>query len=137
MATKIFIVVVIMIISVVTFAYPTNARSLIAMVAKTGGDEQKEYFQHPIPPFFYGFGGLRGGIRPPFGLGALGGAFGPFVGGGGTSSFGAGTGFGSTINEGFGDNGGNNPNNEINGGLGAGDLGEGGDDAAIRNDLRP
>ncbi|XP_060193971.1 glycine-rich protein 23-like [Lycium barbarum] len=146
MATKILVIVLI-ITSVV--AYPTSARSLMAMKAKAAADEQKEYFRHPLPPFFGGFGGMRGGIRPPFGLGAgigglgggiggtFGSGFGPFIGGGGTSSVaggaGTGTGFGSSINEGFGDNGGDNPNNE-NGALGAGDLVEGGD-AAIGHDL--
>ncbi|KAK4360920.1 hypothetical protein RND71_019872 [Anisodus tanguticus] len=131
--------------STIVLAYPAIARSL-GMEPKAAADEQKEYFHHPLPPFFGGFGGMRGGIRPPFGLGAgigglgggigggFGSGFGPFIGGGGTSSVGAGNGFGSSINEGFGDNGGNNPNNEINGELGAGDLVEGGD-AAIGHDL--
>ncbi|XP_009803424.1 glycine-rich protein 23-like [Nicotiana sylvestris] len=136
MATKILIIVL-MITSVLV--YPTNARNLALMEAKSAADEQKEYFRHPLPPFFGGFGGLRGGIRPPFGLGAgvggFGGGFGPFIGGGGTSTIGAGTGFGSSIGGGFniGDNGGNNP--DANAEFGAGhDLTEGGD-AAIGHDL--
>lgn len=139
MATKILLLVVLIITSVV--AYATNARSLSAAKAKATADEQNEYFQlhGPLSPFFGSFGGLRGGIRPPFaGIGGFGGGiggafgsgFGPFVGSGGTSSAGAGT--GSSINEGFEDNGGNNPNDNID----AGDLGEGGD-AAIKNDMHP
>uniref|UniRef100_M1DT23 Glycine-rich protein n=1 Tax=Solanum tuberosum TaxID=4113 RepID=M1DT23_SOLTU len=115
-------------------AYPINARSLIATKAKSkaSADEQNEYFQHPFLPFFGGFGGA---IRPPFGLGggiggfggsiggAFGSGFGPFTGNGGTSSAGAGSGSGSgSGNESFGDNGGNNPNDKIEGELDAGDL---------------
>ncbi|XP_049382998.1 glycine-rich protein 5-like [Solanum stenotomum] len=143
--TTLFVIVIITSV----LAYPINARSLIAMKAKTkaSADEQNEYFQHPFSPFFGGFGGARGAIRPPFGLGAgiggsIGGAFGsgfgPFAGNGGTSSAGTGTGsgsgFGSGINEGFGDSGGNNPNDKIEGERDAGDLGEGGD-ATIKNDM--
>ncbi|KAF3639541.1 hypothetical protein FXO38_22591 [Capsicum annuum] len=140
MASRILFVVLI-ITSVV--AYPTNARILVAKEAKTIADERKEYFQHTLPPFFGGFGGLRGGIRPPFGLGAgiigggIGGGFGPFIGGGSVGAgSGSGSGFGSSTNEGFGGNGGNNPNNEISGELGAGDLGEGGD-ATAGIDMHP
>nr|AAA78253.1 glycine-rich protein [Solanum lycopersicum] len=149
MATTILVVILI-ITSVLT--YPINARTLMAMKEKpkASADEQNEYFQHPLSPFFGGFGGVRGAIRPPFGLGAgfggfggsIGGAFGsgfgPFAGNGGTSSArsgsGSGSGFGSGINEGFGNNGGNNPNDKIEGELDTGDLGEGGD-ATIKNDM--